>query len=453
MGMQVKTTKGILEGMNCGKYTVFKGVPYAKPPVGELRWKAPQEMEPWEGVRRADCFGNIGMQYLPTGKEPWGKGYYKEFYSDPAWLRNMGEDCLYLNIWVPNTENQDAAEDRKLPVAFWIHGGGFAGGYNSEIEFDGEAYCRKGVILVSVEYRLNVFGFLAHPWLTAEDENGSSGNQGILDQIMALKWVRENIRAFGGDPDNITVFGQSAGSMSTQILVSSELTKGMIAKAVMQSGMTCAEGEMQAVDLREAEEYGEKFVRLTGAHSLEELRALPAEEILKVGAEWSGRMRGLGKGILPHPNTDGYVLKEFVDDVWKKGTMHPIPYMCGAVNEDLMSTPEEVKERRPGKLIAQCGLWSEKCREAFGTPAYVYFFTHELPGDEWGASAFHSSELWYMMGTYGRCWRPMTEADAALSEEMVSCWTDFMKTGTPDPSGDRNWKPYTNENSFIKRFE
>ena len=451
MGIQIKTTKGILEGMELGGYTVFKGVPYAKPPVGELRWRAPEELKAWEGVKKADCFGNIGMQHLPTGKEPWGAGYYKEFYSDPAYIPPMSEDCLYLNIWMPDP-GEECLEERKLPVAFWIHGGGFAGGYSSEVEFDGEAYCKKGVILVTVEYRLNVFGFLAHPWLTEEDPHKTSGNYGILDQIAALKWVKENIGAFGGDPDNITVFGQSAGSMSTQILASSPLTKGMFAKAILQSGLSCEKEVMAAVTLKEAEEYGKMFTEDLGVRSLEELRALPADKVMEAADRWNARLRALGKGLLPVPNGDGYLLKNTLNEIWREGRMHPIPYICGVVNNDLESTPEEVEEKRPGVLMDQCRQWSGKCREIYGRPAYLYYFTHELPGDAWGITAFHSGELWYTMGTYGRCWRPMEEEDAGLSEEIVSCWTDFMKTGSPDPKGKMGWHPYIEEDPFIKIF-
>ncbi len=455
MEIQIRIKKGILEGTDCGSCMVFRGVPYAKPPIGELRWKPPMETEPWEGVKKAERFGNIAIQTLPTGKEPWGQGYYKEFYSDPSYIPPMSEDCLYLNIWAPKKETDSQADIRKrrAPVAFWIHGGGFSGGYSSEIEFDGEACCEKGVILVTVEYRVNVFGFLAHPWLSAEDPHSASGNYGILDQIAALKWVRENIASFGGDPENITVFGQSAGSMSAQVLVSSDLTRGMVAKAILQSGITCQTGPMYPLSLKEAEEYGKLFADSLQAGSLEELRALPARKIKETGEKWSGRLRAFGKGLLPQPNIDGYVLEKFVGDVWREGKMHPIPYLCGAVNSDLLSEPEEVKAKKPGALIAQCGAWSEKCGEIYGKPAYVYFFAHELPGDEWGAEAFHSSELWYMMGTLARCWRPMGEDDRRLSREMVECWTDFMKTGNPDPQGDKNWRPYEKEEKFIKVFQ
>ena len=182
-------------------------------------------------------------------------------------------------------------------MAFWIHGGGFGGGYSSEMEFDGAAFCEKGVILVTVEYRVNAFGFLAHPWLTEENEDHVSGNYGILDQIAALRWVHENIAAFGGDPENITVFGQSAGSMSTQVLVSTAETEGLIAKAIMQSGLSCKEEILATPTLEEEEEYGKLFVELTGAKNPEELRSLSAEEMQEARRKFDAKMWKPGTGL------------------------------------------------------------------------------------------------------------------------------------------------------------
>ena len=216
---ETKTKYGQVHGVQKDGYTVFRGVPYAKPPVGEKRFCPPEEPACWEGVYKADHFGCVCPQ---TEHEP-DSFYGKEFYLDPEFGMKQSEDCLYLNIWTPaNTV------DEKLPVAFWIHGGAFMHGFSHESEFDGAAYCERGVILVAINYRLGAFGFLAHPWLSEESGAGRSGNYAILDQIAALKWVKENIAAFGGDPENITVFGQSAGCMSVQTLVSSPLTENWI---------------------------------------------------------------------------------------------------------------------------------------------------------------------------------------------------------------------------------
>lgn len=445
MELQVRTEKGFLRGVDCGDHIEFRGVPYAEPPVGDLRWRAPIETKAWEGVRQADRFADIAMQELPEADNPFTGKYYREFYHDPEFTFPMSEDCLYLNIWVP--KNNDA---EKLPVALWIHGGGFSTGFASEMEFDGAAYCRKGVILVTAAYRLNVFGFLAHPWLTQERDQHISGNYGTLDQISALQWVYRNIAAFGGDPENITVMGQSAGSKSTQVLVSSVLTGNLIKRAVMQSGVSCRKGIFIEPDLAEAEELGERFVRLTGAENLMQLRAMSAENLMRVFGEFSGQMFREGKGLVFVPNADGYVLQKRAAEVWRDGDMKKIPYLIGTVRGDLADTKEQAEEGIPGILMEECTDWGLKCEE-MGLPAYVYYFSHELPGADW--KYFHSSELWYMFGTYERCWRPMTEKDAFLSESMVTYWTNFIKYGTPCPENGTDWHPYSENDRFIKRLE
>ena len=270
---ETKTKYGQVHGVQKDGYTVFRGVPYAKPPVGEKRFCPPEEPACWEGVYKADHFGCVCPQ---TEHEP-DSFYGKEFYLDPEFGMNQSEDCLYLNIWTPaNTV------DEKLPVAFWIHGGAFMHGFSHESEFDGAAYCERGVILVTINYRLGAFGFLAHPWLSEESGVGRSGNYAILDQIAALKWVKENIAAFGGDPENITVFGQSAGCMSVQTLISSPLTENWISKAIFQSAGGYDTGLNRDMPLSEAETIGQEFVELSGAKSLEELRAIPAEKIVEL---------------------------------------------------------------------------------------------------------------------------------------------------------------------------
>lgn len=447
MEAQVKTQNGMILGREYDGYIVFRGIPYAKPPVGELRWKKPEEMDAWDGIFHADKFGNIAIQDLPEENHPVMGRFRKEFYNDPDFIPEMSEDCLYLNVWAPKT----ADSEEPLPVAFWIHGGGFSGGYSSEIEFDGEEYCKKGVVLVTVEYRVNVFGFLAHPWLDEENEKGISGNYGIMDQIMALRWVRENIASFGGDPDNITVFGQSAGSMSTQVLVSGKKTENMIAKAILQSGVSCEADIFWTPDLKEAEEFGKIFVECTGAKSIEELRNMSADELNRARRVFDAKMWQCGYGLVMVPNVDGEILEDTVKHIWRDGGMRDIPYMLGAVNDDLGAEKEEIKEKRPGALMEECRKFSLKCEDTYKKPAYLYYFSHDLPGDDWGA--FHSSELWYMFGTIDRCWRPMTEEDRKLSEDMVTYWTNFMKFGAPGSVGAKEWKACSKSDPCIKRFE
>ena len=268
--LMVQTKYGILEGVQEEGYAKFLGVPYAQPPVGALRWKRPQPPRHWDGIRKADHFSHRAWQ---TVQEPprdgQGINYAKEFYENPAFMPEMDEDCLYLNIWTP-----DVSTDKKLPVAFYIHGGAFLNGFGSEIEFDGEAFARRGVILVTINYRLGAFGFFAHPGLKQEDPDGCCGNYGIYDQIAALQWVRDNIANFGGDPDKITIFGQSAGAMSVQTLLSSPLTKGMIAGAILQSGGGYKGGFNSNRTLEQAEMLGNKYMEICGASTLEDMRAL-----------------------------------------------------------------------------------------------------------------------------------------------------------------------------------
>ena len=429
----VETKKGTVAGIEKDGYSLFLGIPYAQPPVGELRWRAPQELTPWDGVYQADKFPNRSMQ----DREGAGNFFAKEFDHEPELFTPASEDSLYLNIWTPAKE---AGE--KLPVAFWIHGGAFLGGFGHEKEFDGEGYCKRGVILVTINYRLGPLGFLAHPWLSEEDRAmggpGVSGNYGTLDQIAALKWVHENIEAFGGDPENITVFGQSAGGESTHTLVSSPLTEGMIAKAIIQSGV----GLTRDRDLRQQEAYGVEFAELAGVHSLEELRALPVSRIFAAAGPLIGR--GFATDSMTFaPNIDGVVLNCGIRSAAEQGVVHDIPYMMGCTMQDIRVDPEKLPNGERGIIYECCKQWGAAQLEHDRKPAWVYYFTRQLPGDD--AGAFHSSELWYMFETYGRCWRPMTEGDARLSADMMDYWTNFMKTGDPNGEGLARWNPYQNE--------
>lgn len=440
--MIIETKYGKMSGVDMGDYVEYRGVPYAQPPVGELRWRAPVEPKAWDGVFEADTYPARCMQ-----EKQEDALYKKEFYADPAFDRKDAEDCLYINIWTPKEPG-----NQPYPVAFWIHGGAFLGGYATEQEFDGEAYCRRGVILVSVEYRCNIFGFLAHPWLGAENESGRSGNYGILDQIAALKWVYENIGAFGGDPHNITVFGQSAGAMSTQTLISSPLTENMIAKAILQSGGGYRNGlNRDDMTLKFQEELGELFVKAAGAKTLEELRALPAENAISLIPAFFAEAFPKAKGLFLVPTFDDYVLSEGYDALIDQMKIKDIPYMLGSTADDIMVTPEMKEKGEQGPLYEGCLNFSRKLAEAGGGPVWNYYFTRTLPGDD--AGAFHSSELWYMFGTLKRCWRPMTEADFALSGQMLDYWTNFMKKGDPNGEGLAEWRPCRGEAENIRIFD
>lgn len=351
----VKVEGGLLQGVPSEdpSVIVFKGIPYAAPPVGELRLQPPQDVIPWEGVRECSAFSAIA----PQPGNARGTFYGEEFYWMPQ--PEQSEDCLYLNVWAP--AKAVGKKGAALPVAMWIHGGAFVNGYGFEVSMDGDKWAQKDVILVTINYRLG--------------EN-AAGNLNILDQIKALEWINKNIAQFGGDPSNVTIFGQSAGGMSVRTLLISPLAKGLFAKAIIQSG---------------------------GGMGLDQLGS-----------------------ILPSsPQVDGKVVPEPFDQAVMDGTIADIPIMTGYTSDDLPFFKEE-------SVGAFCAL-----RDSLGTaPVYEYEFTRDLPGEDKDVpdnlpGAFHSAELWYVFGTLGRSWRPFTQEDYALSEEIVSAWTDFCKTGSP----------------------
>ena len=400
---------------------LFKGIPYAAPPVGDLRWKPPQPVVPWEGVKLADTYGPAAMQ---PPRQP-GSFYYIEFYTDDA--HQVSEDCLYLNISTPAPGKTDAG----LPVAIYIHGGAYASGYCYEKQFlGGEEWAKHGVILVTINYRLNIFGYFSHPALSAESPNGVSGNYGLLDQIAALKWVRNNIRQFGGDPDNITVFGQSAGAMSIQSLITSDLSKDLMNKAIMESGGGVSERTMPGggeSPLEMAEQAGKDMMDFGGYNTLEAMRAVPAADLLTLMNNYRKENR---RGMMG-PVVDGYVLTKNFSEAALKGEISDIPYIIGFNKDDI------------GMLKEGYGLFC-RLREASGKKTYAYEFMRELPGDS--AGAFHSAELWYVFNTLSNSWRPFTDGDYTLSEYMVDAWTNFAKYGNPNGKEKEIWSPYTKEN-------
>ena len=407
---------------------IYKGIPFAAPPVGDLRWKEPQPVVPWEGVKVADTFGPGAMQAKHDSSNPWTSEFYWE---DPE----FSEDCLYLNVWTP----APGKPGKKLPVAMWIHGGAYTGGWGYEPEFDGKVWAEKGVVLVTVNYRLGIFGFLNHPFLAEESPNHVSGNYGILDQVAALKWVHANIAAFGGDPDNITILGQSAGAGSVKTLVSSPLTGGLIKKAIIQSGggvnvrpagaPAPAQPAASMMDI-----IGNAWKTVfdwAGYDTLEKMRAASTEDVFTLAARYAAET-GNRLQLGTRPVVDGYLSTESFDEAALAGRIKDIPYMIGYTRDD-MGNPEEGIRRF-------CDL-----RNTAGQPVYAYQFAHALPDDEAGShdmkGAFHSSELWYMFKSLDRGDRPFTQADWALAEHVISCWTNFAKTGDPG----LGWKPYTPE--------
>lgn len=431
----IKTKSGSLVGKEYEGYTAYLGIPYAQAPIGDLRWKAPRRPKPWDGIMKATEFPPREHQLAQLPDSFYGK----EFYSEPAYLPPMSEDCLYLNIWAP-----ERTAGEKFPVAFWIHGGAFMHGFSSEMEFDGEAFCRRGVILVTINYRVGVFGFLCHPALAAEDPNGRCGNYGLMDQIAALKWINENIEAFGGDKERIVIMGQSAGAMSVQMLCSSPLAKGLFHGAIMQSGGGYGNGFGTMRSRQTAESIGEMFSELAGTRTAEGLRKLSPRDIMNttIALMQSGKAAGLPFS----PVVDGFVLNNSSDTCMDAGQEHDVDYMLGSNKNDMGVTDEMLWNGDRGPLWQGCLDFAAKRRE-HGGKTYVYSFERELPGDDSGA--FHSAELWYVFGTLGRCWRMMSPGDYRLSSVMTDYWCSFIKNGDPNTEGLPRWEPCRGEDDVM----
>ena len=414
---------------------VYRGIPYAAPPIGDLRWKEPQPVVAWQGVKVCDKFGHPGYQsvHYPGGyTTEWG-------YGDEA---PYSEDCLYLNVWTKNPGKVDA----KTPVAMWIHGGGYREGWGTEPEFDGQEWGNQDVVLVTINYRLGIFGFLAHPLLTAENEHHTSGNYGILDQIEALKWIRKNIAQFGGDPDNVTIFGQSAGAGSVKTLCESPLARGYFHKAVIQSGggitrpgadtgFAPAGRKMpkdfifRNVTFAEAQQEAKIVCDWAGLTDLEKMRRASTEFLYSLGSIYAAS-GGKDGAISQRPLVDGYVSLKTFDEAALDGSLADVPYMIGYTMNDMGNMA-------PG-IADFCQVRSSK-----GAKAWAYEFARPLPDDgshpEVTArlkGAFHSSELWFVFKSLKHCWRPWTEGDWKLSDRMLTAWSNFAKYSDPNgPDG------------------
>jgi para-nitrobenzyl esterase len=394
----------------------YKGIPFAAPPVGNLRWKEPQPVVPWEGVKVADKYGAAAWQKAWDPKSFYGREW-RASGSVP-----FNEDCLYLNVWTPAA----GQKDKKLPVAMWIHGGGYREGFGFEPEMDGgEDWASRGVILVSVTYRLGVLGFFSHPLLSAESPNKVSGNYGIFDQLAALNWIKKNIEQFGGDPNNITIFGQSAGAGSVQTLCASPLSKGLISRAISMSGGGISDLR-PGIYLDTAQLENKQMMDSSKKFTLEEMRALSFDELLKISTDY---MAAKNKRFWFSPIIDNYLVKGTFSNMARANEIPDIPYMFGFTANDMndMSKP----------IADFCTLRSEKSSK----PAYAYLFARPLPGDSSGA--FHSSDLWYVFHSFKHSWRPFTKGDDELSKKMVDYWTNFAKFGNPNGKEDETWTPYS----------
>lgn len=426
----VSTNNGKVQGVlvDDGKTTVFRGIPYAAPPVGDLRWKKPQPAANWDTVRICDTFSSAAIQASHSDPEEF---YTKEFYweGDPE----FSEDCLYLNVWTP-TEAASHPE-KKLPVAMWIHGGAYTHGWGFEVTMDGESWAKRDVILVTINYRVGALGFLCHP-LLAEEGNGESGNYGTWDQAAALRWVKDNIANFGGDPNNITVFGQSAGAASVKNMVASPITKGLLSRAIIQSGGGLGEFIPES-RMQESLDFGKALMEMAGCTTLEQMRALSPQELQDLVANYRKEKKQYPR---LSPVTGDQLLPKSFDQATLDGEIADVPYMIGWNLDDM------------GDMSKAIARFAETRAKQSKQPAYVYEFMRKLPGDDSGA--FHSAELWYMFGTLDKSWRPFTEADHVLSEQMLDAWTNFAKYGNPNGNGGNDaWKPFTPENKAIHEFD
>ena len=440
---------------------VFKGIPFAAPPVADLRWRAPKAPPSWEGVRAAGKFSPVCMQRRPNNAA--------------AARQEMSEDCLYLNVYTA----AKSARDRR-PVMVWIHGGALVTGAGSL--YDGEALAKKGVVVVTINYRLGVFGFLAHPELTRESDRNASGNYALLDQIAALEWVQKNIAGFGGDPKRVTIFGESAGSWSVNYLMATPLAHGLFQRAIGESG-----GEFApARKLAEMEQAGVKFGQSIGADSVPALRAKPADDLLKATFSTAA-------------NVDGWLLPEDVYSIFAHGKQNDVPLLIGSnADEGTMFTPpavtaatfraaaakrfgpdsdaflklypfssdEEAWAAQAASLRDQIfgwemRTWARMQSQTGKSKVYLYFFSRVPPGQNRAKGAYHGSEIAYVFGNLevapfavsGNAQpRPWTDWDRKLADTMSTYWVDFAATGDPNGKGLLKWPVYRNKDDELMGF-
>jgi para-nitrobenzyl esterase len=464
----VHAAAGVMRGQAAGDLHVFKGVPYALPPVGSRRWKPPETMPAWRGERDASQFG-------PACYQP--KSRAGSLYADDP--VTMSEDCLSLNIWARGNA-------RKAPVLVWIHGGALTGGSSAEAMYDGAALAERGLVVVSINYRLGALGYLAHPGLSAESAQGISGNYGLLDQIAALHWVQNNIAAFGGDASNVTIAGESAGALSVMYLAASPLARGLFAKAIAQSAYMISTPELRASPFGDvaAEAIGVWLADKLGAKDVPGLRALDAAALTDAAAR---------AGYVPFGTIDGRILPRQLVDVFDRGEQAKVPLLAGFNSGEIRSLrflapppPPDASaytglihdryadvagaflELYPASDLAESILmaprdalygWTAerlvKKQSALGMPAFLYFFDHGYPAaDAAGRHAFHASEIPYVFGTADRTppfW-PKVPADpenAKLSEAMTAFWAAFARDGTPDGAGLPRWQPYGADRRYM----
>ncbi|QNI35808.1 carboxylesterase/lipase family protein [Edaphobacter albus] len=456
-GTPIKTLSGLVTGVQRAGSSVmaYKGIPYAAPPVGELRWRPPMPVAPWKGVRKADHFEASCMQKIRGEHLPWTRQFMAQY--------PISEDCLYLNVW---TAGKSSSDERR-PVLVWIHGGGFVEGSAAPEVYSGEGLAKRGVVFVSINYRLGVFGFLSHPGLTSESPHHASGDYGLMDAIAALNWVKKNIAAFGGDPNRITVAGQSSGAAAVIYLTASSMAKGLFQRAIVESGAYLT--PPSTFSLKDAEKNGITFARVSGAHTIKELRALKADDLLKAQDIASVRFR---------PDVDGMFLPQTVTEIFASGKQNDVPTITGqtadegssssnygktdvasyvsAAKETYGSLLEEYLRLYPGRTDQEAGeslkasardlnrvamsLWAEERAATAQTASFTYFFDRAIPWpDHPEFGAFHSAEIPYALGNLSVLDRPFEPSDYALERMMSEYWIQFVRTGDPNTQGLPIW--------------
>ena len=462
----VKTNAGLISGTTNtdGDIHIFKGVPFAAPPVGHLRWQKPQPVKPWDAVRKCDAFGASPVQDKPVPFSMWSKEFL--IPDEP-----ISEDCLYLNVW---TGAKSPTEKR--PVIVWIYGGGFSSGGSGCPIYDGAAMAKKGIVFVSINYRVGIFGFFAHPELTKESGNNASGNYGLMDQVAALQWVQKNIAAFGGDKNNVTIAGQSAGSMSVNCLVASPLTKNLFQKAIAESGATVISGILRPnTGLKEAEEDGIKTASALNASSLDALRNISADQILNAPQ----KLRG--------PVVDGYVLPAAVKNIFAAAKENKVSLLTGwneneglffgdikdaedfkkdalkdygssvstflknyPASNDSEAAVSQMNLSRDMIFGVQNYIWANM-QSDHGSTVYVYRFARKVPatGEYVKYGAFHTGEVPYAYNNLSFVNRPWLQIDWQLANTMSSYWANFAATGNPNGKDLPVWPNYDTKDKMI----
>jgi para-nitrobenzyl esterase len=471
VGNEIQVTGGAISGGTDNGTQVFKGIPFAAPPIGDLRWKPPHPVAAWDGTRVSTEFGPA----CPQPGYPAGS-----FYKSPG--ITMNEDCLYLNVWT------DAdSKDEKRPVMVWIHGGALTRGAGSNEVYNGANLAKKGVVLVTVNYRLGPLGYLAHPELTNEEPRGVSGNYGVLDQIASLRWVQTNIAQFGGDPNNVTIFGESAGSWSVHALVGTPLAKGLFHRAIGESGGLFGPGVHLASDPsggKTGHQIGADFLTAAGASTIAEARALSAEKIIET-------FEGDGRGFTTRPIVDGWAFPDSIHTIFQSGRQNDIPVMVGSNAKEwtTLSSPASIPKSSAalkqmlarqykdanfnefGKVYGgleddtaadaylglmrdvvfsnQMRLWA-RATEDVKSDAYLYYFTRvpPIPNSEY-YGAFHAAEISYAFQNTSPDYE---DADRALSDTMSDYWVNFAATGNPNGEGVPEWKAYDSKNEAYQEL-